>query len=251
LKKIKYSDLLNGTFMKTETLIKFFNDNEPEKIEAYIQRLIENIKEASTLVSRYYLYLVLIVFSYYLLKESQLDTINLGIVQISDLKIIKILIPLVFVIIYLILLVAENRKQNLSHQAKVLFNMRNKTDLIPDDLQRTHFNEFNSSFLPYNFITELTHKISYNKITGIIVTLVLVLLVFFLSGALFVFEFFMLKDLYSLWNEEMIVKIITIITTVLFAISIYFALRFGYINSTEEKRDKEFWELVTKEQNQN
>ena len=234
--------------MKTETLIKFFNENEQEKVDAYIQRIIENIKEIGSLVSRYYVYLLMIIFAYYLTKESQLESINLGIVQISDLKIIKILLPPVFTFIYLILLVAENRRQMLSHQVKVLFNMRNKTELNQDDLQRAHFNEFNSSFLPFNFITELTHKISYSKFSGVLVMLILLCMVMFLSGALFVFEYLMLKDLYSLWYDGILEKVIFILTICMFVLSLYFAVRFAFINSTEEKRDKEFWILVAKEQ---
>ncbi len=234
--------------MKTELLIKYYNENEPEKVDTYIQRLIENIKDVGSLVSRYYLYLLIIIFAYYLTKESQLESINLGIVQFSDLKIIKISLPPVFTFIYLILLVAENRRQMLSHQVKVLFNMRNKTELNQDDLQRTHYNEFNSSILPFNFITELTHKISYSKFSGILVMLTLLCMIMFLSGALFVFEYLMLKDLYSLWNNGIIVKIIFILTICMFVLSLYFAFRFAFINSTEEKRDKEFWLLVAKEQ---
>lgn len=234
--------------MKTETLIKFFNENEPEKVDAYIQRLIENIKDISSLFSKYYLYLLMIIFAYYLTKESQLESINLGIVQISDLKIIKILLPPVFTFIYLILLVAENRRQMLSHQVKVLFNMRNKTELNQDDLQRAHFNEFNSSFLPFNFITELTHKISYSKFSGVLVMLILLCMVMFLSGALFVFEYLMLKDLNSLWYDGILEKVIFILTLCMFVLSLYFAVRFAFTNSTEEKRDKEFWILVAKEQ---
>lgn len=233
--------------MTTETLIKFFNENESEKIDAYCQRIIENIKEIGSLVSRYYVYLLLLVFAYYLIKESQLEAINLGIVQISDIKIIKILLPPVFTFFYLILLVAENRRQMLSHQLKVLFNMRNKTELNTDDLQRSHFNEFNSSFLPFNFITELTQKISYTKFSGYIIMLLFLCLFVFFSSALFVFEYLILKDLYFLWNDGVLVKIIFILTICLFTLSLYFAFRFGYINTTEEKRDKEFWSLVTKE----
>ncbi|MDD3772497.1 MAG: hypothetical protein PHC38_07565 [Weeksellaceae bacterium] len=233
--------------MDTEVLIKFFNENEPEKVDAYIQRLIDNIKDVSSLVSRYYVYLLMIIFAYYLTKESQLESINLGIIQISDLKIIKILLPPVFTFIYLVLLVAENRRQTLSHQVKVLFNMRNKTELNQDDLQRTHFNEFNSSFLPFNFITELTHKVSYSKISGVLIMFMLLCLIMFLSSAFFVFEYFMLKDLYSLWYDGMLEKVIFILTVCMFVLSLYFALRFAFINFTAEKRDKEFWTLVSKE----
>ena len=233
--------------MDTEVLIKFFNENEPEKVDAYIQRLIDNIKDVSSLVSRYYVYLLMIIFAYYLTKESQLESINLGIIQISDLKIIKILLPPVFTFIYLVLLVAENRRQTLSHQVKVLFNMRNKTELNQDDLQRTHFNEFNSSFLPFNFITELSHKVSYSKISGVLIMFMLLCLIMFLSSAFFVFEYFMLKDLYSLWYDGMLEKVIFILTVCMFVLSLYFALRFAFINFTAEKRDKEFWTLVSKE----
>lgn len=236
--------------MKTELLIKFYNENEPEKVDAYIQRLIDNLKDIGSLVSKYYVYLLLIIFAYYLTKESQLETINLGIVQISDIKIIKILLPPVFTFIHLLLLLAENRRQLLSHQVKVLFNMRNKTELNSDDLQRTHFNEFNSSYLPFNFITELTHKINYSTFSGILVSILLICLVMFLSGALFVFEFLMLKDLYALWHDGILVKIILILTINMFIFSLYFAFRFAYKNSTEEKRDKEFWMLVGKEHQQ-
>lgn len=237
--------------MKTETLIKFYNENEPEKVDAYIQRLIENIKDIGSLVSRYYVYLLLIIFAYYLTKESQLETINLGVVQISDIKIIKILLPPVFTFIYLILLLAENRRQILSHQVKVLFNMRNKTELNQEDLQRTYFNEFNSSYLPFNFITELTHKVSSSKVSGVFVMLLLICVIMFLSGALLVFEFLMLKDLFSLWHDGILVKIVFILTVCMFIFSFYYALRFTFINSTEEKRDKEFWLLVANEQQKN
>ncbi len=233
--------------MDTEVLIKFFNENEPEKVDAYIQRLIDNIKDVGSLVSRYYVYLLMIIFAYYLTKESQLESINLGIIQISDLKIIKILLPPVFTFIYLVLLVAENRRQTLSHQVKVLFNMRNKTELNQDDFQRSHFNEFNSSFLPFNFITELTHKVSYSKISGVLIMFMLLCLIMFLSSAFFVFEYFMLKDLYSLWYDGMLEKVIFILTVCMFVLSLYFALRFAFINFTAEKRDKEFWTLVSKQ----
>jgi hypothetical protein len=70
--------------MKTETLIKFYNDNKPEQVQNYLDKLIDNIKEVSGMVFRYFMYLILILFVYYLLAESELKNVTIGICCIVD-----------------------------------------------------------------------------------------------------------------------------------------------------------------------
>ncbi|MCW3789743.1 hypothetical protein [Plebeiibacterium sediminum] len=237
--------------MKTETIIKYYNDNDLVNIKDYHNRLVDNIKEVSRMVFKYFIYLILIIFVYYLLEESTLTSLKIGIVEISDLKVLKIFIPPLFAIVYLVVFVGEYRREQLMHQAKVLFNMINKTDLKADDLERHHFNDFNISFLPFYLPAELTHKLTVNKFWDIIGVFTLVIFYLVLGGALYVFEYFILKELFEMWSENFLVKSVFVITCTMVFISFFFFFKIVFTKQREEKADKEFWDLIAEEQRNN
>jgi hypothetical protein len=234
--------------MTTETLIKFYNDNEIDTVKAYLNTVVDNIKETSKLVYKYFMYLVLILFIYYLLQESALTSIKFGIIDITDLKVVKIFTPPIFAIVYLIVFVGEYRREHLMHQAKVLFNMINKTELNLDDLDRHYFNDFNISYLPFYLPAELNHKMRNSWFWDFVSVLTLFLLYLVLGSALYVFEFQILKELFELWNDSFLVKTIFVTTCILVFISFYFKIVLK--KQREVKEDKEFWRLRNLEQNE-
>ncbi|MDR7210141.1 hypothetical protein [Flavobacterium piscis] len=236
--------------MTTETLIKFYNNNEIDTVKAYLNIVIDNIKETSKLVYKYLMYLVLILFVYYLLQESTLTSIKFGIIDITDLKVVKIFTPPIFAIVYLIVFVGEYRREHLMHQAKVLFNMINKTELNLDDLDRHYFNDFNISYLPFYLPAELNHKMRNSWFWDFVSVLTLFLLYLVLSSALYVFEFYILKELFELWNDSFLVKTVFVITCILVFISFYFSFKIVLKKQREVKEDKEFWRLRNLEQNE-
>jgi hypothetical protein len=236
--------------MTTETLIKFYNDNEIDTVKAYLNTVVDNIKETSKLVYKYFMYLVLILFIYYLLQESALTSIKFGIIDITDLKVVKIFTPPIFAIVYLIVFVGEYRREHLMHQAKVLFNMINKTELNLDDLDRHYFNDFNISYLPFYLPAELNHKMRNSWFWDFVSVLTLFLLYLVLGSALYVFEFQILKELFELWNDSFLVKTIFVTTCILVFISFYFSFKIVLKKQREVKEDKEFWRLRNLEQNE-
>jgi len=235
--------------MKTETLIKFYNDNKPEQVKDYLDKLIDNIKEVSGMVFRYFMYLILILFVYYLLAESELKNVTIGIVEITNLKVVTIFTPPVFAIVYLVVFIGEYRREDLMHQAKVLFNMLHKTDLGADDLDRHHFNDFNISFLPFYLPAELNHKLGTKGLWNILVILLLVIFYLVLGGALYVFEYYILKELFALWTESLLVKCVFVLTCVLVFISFILFFMITFKKQRETKDDKEFWTTLARERN--
>ncbi len=235
--------------MKTETIIKFYNDNKPELVQDYLNKLIDNIKEVSGMVFRYFMYLILILFVYYLLEESQLKNVTIGIVEITNLKVVTIFTPPVFAIVYLVVFIGEYRREDLRHQAKVLFNMLHKTDLGTDDLERHHFNDFNISFLPFYLPAELVHKLGTKGVWNILVIFLLVIFYFVLGGALYVFEYYIMKKLFDLWTENLFIKCIFVLTSILIFISFILFFMISFRKQRETKEDKEFWLTMAKERN--
>lgn len=235
--------------MKTETLIKFYNDNKPEQVQDYLDKLIDNIKEVSGMVFRYFLYLILILFVYYLLAESELKNVTIGIVEITNLKVVTIFTPPVFAIVYLIVFIGEYRREDLMHQAKVLFNMLHKTDLGADDLHRHHFNDFNISFLPFYLPAELNHKLGTKGLWNILVVLLLVLFYLTLGVALYAFEYYILKNLFDLWDEGVLVKSVFVLTCVMVLISFILFFMIVFKKQRETNDDKNFWTTLARERN--
>jgi hypothetical protein len=235
--------------MKTETLIKFYNDNKPEQVQNYLDKLIDNIKEVSGMVFRYFMYLILILFVYYLLAESELKNVTIGIVEITNLKVVTIFTPPVFAIVYLVVFIGEYRREDLMHQAKVLFNMLNKTDLGADDLDRHHFNDFNISFLPFYLPAELNHKLGTKGLWSILVIFSLVLFYLVLGGALYIFEYYILKELFKLWTDGLFVKCVFILTCILVFISFILFFMITFRKQRVTKEDKEFWTTLAQERN--
>jgi hypothetical protein len=235
--------------MKTETLIKFYNDNKPEQVQDYLDKVIDNIKEVSEMVFRYFMYLILILFVYYLLAESELKNVTIGIVEITNLKVVTIFTPPVFAIIYLIVFIGEYRREDLMHQAKVLFNMLHKTNLGADDLERHHFNDFNISFLPFYLPTELNHKLGTKGLWNFLVIFLLALFYLTLSLALYVFEYYILKNLFALWDDSLLVKSVFVLTSALVFISFILFFMIAFKKQRETKDDKEFWTTLARERN--
>lgn len=236
--------------MKTEILIKFYNDNKPEQVKDYLDKLIENIKEVSRMVFRYFMYLILILFVYYLLAESELRNVTIGIVEITNLKVVTIFTPPVFAIVYLIVFIGEYRREDLMHQAKVLFNLLHKTDLGADDLDRHHLNDFNISFLPFYLPTELNHKLGTKGLWNSLFILLLVLFYLVLGGALYVFEYYILKELFELWTESLLIKSVFVLTCFLVFTSFILFFMITFKKQREAKEDKEFWTALERERNE-
>lgn len=235
--------------MRTETIIKFYNDNSPEQVRDYLNKLIDNIKEVSSMVFKYFMYLIVILFVYYLLEESELKKISIGVVEITNLKVIKIFTPPIFAVVYLVVFIGEYRREDLMHQAKVLFNMLNKNELGVDDLERHHFNDFNISFLPFYLPAEMNHKLRTKGIGNILIIMTLVVFYFFLSGSLFVFEYYILKELFELWGENLFIKSVFVLTCILILISFIFFFKIVFRKQIETNEDKNFWLTQAKERN--
>jgi hypothetical protein len=235
--------------MRTETIIKFYNDNSPEQVRDYLNKLIDNMKEVSSMVFKYFMYLIVILFVYYLLEESELKNLSIGVVEITNLKVIKIFTPPIFAVVYLVVFIGEYRREDLMHQAKVLFNMLNKTDLGVDDLERHHFNDFNISFLPFYLPAEMNHKLGTKGIGNILVIMTLVVFYFVLSGSLYVFEYYILKELFKLWGESLFINAVFVLTCILIFISFIFFFKIVFRKQRETKEDKNFWLTQAKERN--
>ena len=127
--------------------------------------------------------------------------------------------------------------------------MINKTDLKADDLERYHYNDFNISFLPFYLPAELINKLTINKFWDIISVFTLVLFYLVVGGALYVFEYFILKELFEMWDNGFLVKSVFILTCTMVFISFIFFFKIVFTKQREEKEDKEFWNLIAKEQN--
>jgi uncharacterized membrane protein len=127
--------------------------------------------------------------------------------------------------------------------------MFHKTDLDKDDLDRHHLNDFNIAFLPFYLPGELVHKLGTNGIWNVFVVLLLIVFYFVLGGALYVFEYYILKKLFSLWAEGLFIKCVFIMTCILVFISFILFFMIAFKKQRETKEDKEFWRAMAREKN--
>lgn len=235
--------------MKTEDIIAFVNSNEKEVLKVYLDRLIDNTKEATRLYNKYFLFLGFLIFLHFMLKNSTVENIQLGFINITDLSFVGLLLAPLFSLIYFGIAVTEQRKVYLMYQIKVIMNMTFQYDLESEDIKRNHYNQFNLSFLPFSFVEELSVILKPNRSFDLIPILAFLFLILPIMVFILMFNFLLLTEMSSFWCDSFMIKALIIGSWALYISSLLIFIKMGLDKKKHEKADEEFWEQQQKNQN--
>jgi len=224
--------------MSIEEIIKFYNDNTVDLIKDYQKNIIDNLNVVSKATSKYFYILISIIFIYYFLSSNTINSIKIGVIDIADLNIIKIFTPPVFIIIHIILHSFDFKREDLTHQAKIIFNLIYKIKLSEKDYKKHEYNELQLLYLPTYFPTEIGKKMQGSTVLGKINILSTFILVLIYGVILYSFEFYILKQLLLLWSDSYLAKCIFIISCLLFILLVYYILEHSKVKRKEENRNK-------------
>ena len=153
-----------------------------------------------------------------------MTSIKVGIIEVKDLKVVKIFTPLFFVIVHFVALVAEFRKDDLINQSKILSNYIYKLDNTLESFSKNKFNDFNISLLPFYIVSEILVTVKEGCLDSIVFLLYSLLTLSFSLG-LYCFQFYVLIELFGLWGEDLFAKLIFIFTCMLIILSIYYSIK--------------------------
>lgn len=192
--------------MKNEEKIKkFVDETDDDELKDYSDKLFDSLKEMNDKEDKFLIWFVLILLFYLLSKSSHVESIDLGMITLTDISVIAKLLPLGMAYIFFNMMALSNHKQDVMMALNIISEKKfNKEPLKRGD------KSFSSSliirlFFPYSFSNAFsgieTGKSSIvHAILGFFLIIPTLLLVF-IPYAIYIF---MIVDVYRNYTDDML-----------------------------------------------
>ncbi len=134
--------------------------NNPEKLAIYLSIILEKCKDIAKESNMIGVFMAILVFLYYMADFKQLESLQIGPLSISDIKTVKIFIPLVFAFLIFRFVLLGAHKAELH---KIIKEYTIEYFKFEDKIQQNalYMDDFTRSILPFSLygeIGKLGHK---------------------------------------------------------------------------------------------
>lgn len=146
--------------MKNEEITNIFYKNTDEKLSEYLTILLSKCKDIARESNIIAIFMLLLIFLYYMLDFSQLESLQIGPAEIKDASSIKVFIPLVFAFLIFRYIILSAHKAEL-HKIIKEFSIEYFGFEDPISKDVIHIDDFSRTVLPFSIfsdISNLTHK---------------------------------------------------------------------------------------------
>lgn len=176
--------------------------------EKYLNLLMLRIDENRKLMGKLFITMIFIVFAFPLIIETKINEISVGPFKLADNRIAISIMPSIFAYCYYkyisVWIDLVEQKFVFKELTSVVFNIKSKSFL-------------NERIRPYSFIDSIMniHFEDKSKIFGCLIMLVLIPIILILMFFPFLFEYYMLKIVYSKFGLYSILEWISFLTPIL------------------------------------
>lgn len=222
-------------FMNKSEIKKIFLSNTDEKLSIYLEILLSKCKDIAKESNVIAVFMLILILLFYLTGFSQLESLQVGPVEIDDVNSIKIFIPLVFAFLVFRYIIISAHKAEL-HKIITEFSSEyfDYEDSIPVD--ELHMDDFTRSILPFSIYSEISKLAHKGKSKFGCFGAFLIFPISAISFIPFVLEYFWIKEFIlqfetlNFYQKSSIVLSIWIII-----ISIYYFIHTMIISVNENK----------------
>ena len=218
-------------------LILFINQNTPEVISDYRDKLYENLKALNSKEEKYTLWILVIFLLYILLNSSSIPSFTIGPATINNPLIITEIIPIVFVFIFfkLHLITSYKRDINLAIETISIFTFKQFLELVSKKPYNRNF--IFRMYTPHSFLNSISEIIRekahfYERICALILLFPIVIIAF----VPYIFIGYMIVDLYKNHFGDILGKVSFFMTFWIFVILLYHLIT-SSIQSEKEQNE--------------
>lgn len=170
--------------MNIEQLEQFIERNSQEKIDEYYRLIYQRSETATKSLNKTGIYMSLIIIGYLLINDLKaIEEIDIGPIVVSDITVIKKIVPAIFCFFNLRLNIIAKDNQTLQTALRYLHQKVFNSRLTVEELKGTELNDTLNMSMPYSMLNEII-QMEFNW--TYIILLIPVLLVLLLAPISFV-----------------------------------------------------------------
>lgn len=203
--------------------MKFIEETDDAELKDYSEKLFDNLKEMNDKEDKFLIWFVLILLLYVLTKSSHMESVNLGMITLTDIAVISKLLPLGMSYIFFNMISLTNHKQDVMMALNIISERKFKQEPLKNGDKSFSRSLIIRLFFPYSFSNAIsgigTGKTSIvHAIFGFFLLIPTLLLVF-IPYAIYVF---MIIDVFKNYTDDILGWISFLGSAWVFLIVLYF-----------------------------
>lgn len=219
--------------MNKTDIYELVKDKNKEFLLQYLDSTKAKIQSMNAQVDRLSIILLLIVIIYFLARNAQVTSFDLGVIQIKNFELAVIALPLVFTFLFLYFAIINSHRSEVYKAGKIIANYLFTDKLINPDNQKSS-NTLVRLFLPFSMWEEIQKANQKGSKMGCVATFFTIPLIAFIILPLW-FQYYSIRTLiFDYWHLGLYIKILVItnIWLILYTFYFYIKLISNHKNST-------------------
>lgn len=210
--------------MKNEEKIKQFVDDVDEaELMDYSDKLFDNLKEMNDKEDKFLIWFILLLLLYLLSKSSQMESVDLGMITLTNTSVISKLLPLGMAYIFFNMISLTNHKQDVMMALNIISEKKFKQYPLKTGDKSFSRNFIIRLFFPYSFSNTIssivTEKPSIIKSIFGFLLLIPTILIVFIPYCVYLF---MIIDVYKNYTDDTLGWISFLGSTWVFLLILFF-----------------------------
>lgn len=186
-----------------EKIKKFIDETEEAELKDYSEKLIDNLKEMNDKEDKFQIWFVFLLLLYLLTKSSHMESVDLGIITLTDISVISKLLPLAMAYIFFNMITLTNHKQDVMMALNIISEKKFKQEQLKRGDKIFSRSFIIRLFFPYSFSNAIssigTEKSSILHALFGFLLLIPTLFVAFIPYCIYVF---MIIDVYKNYTDD-------------------------------------------------
>lgn len=224
--------------MNRKKILTFISENDNELLLNFYDKTFNKLIELNKRIDRLTGQLIIVVFLYLITSESVIKSFQIGPIEITDITIFIKLLPVLFSYLLFDIIITAGHKIDVFMTVKLISISLYKQDVLHKELESNRHGLFTRILLPFSYSIELS-KLSSEKpniieaIFGFIIFLPLLLIIFLP----FFFEYYMLKEVFLHYFNDLLGKISFYLTIWIIALTLFYIIKHVFSSYKDQKEE--------------
>lgn len=228
--------------MHINQILKFLKENQESDVKDLYDKTHQKLQELNSRIDRSTILVLVVTLVYFLFAEASVESFSLGPFNIKDLSVLAQLLPVVFAYLIFDILITSNHKSEAMMIVKAIFLSLYNQEIKPNDLKhyKNSHNSFTRIILPFSFTTKLSRLVAGKTpiVMGCFgILLALPLLSLYLLP--FYLEYYMLKQLYLKYSNNLLGKLCFYLSIYINLVIVFYFVKVTINNYHDVKQNEE------------
>lgn len=221
--------------MNYKELHDLIQKGDKEFLKIYLDNLKAKLENINSLNDKLSALLILIVVTYFLIKNSLISNVNLGLIELNNFEIGLIAIPLIFSFLLLYYAILNAHRSEVYRASKIISHYLIKGEILNPD-QELYPNDLVRQFLPFSMWEDIMRMNYHGTKYGCLPALMTIPLLGIIILPIW-FQYYSIEHLIiDHWNKGIYVQIVVILTIWIIFYTLFFYYKLFKINLKREKQ---------------